>query len=82
MPNTNKVRITPLLGTNLRKAREAKLMTQLALAHAIGYKGSRAGSYISRAEAGIGTPRLSKLVEIAAVLGITIEKLVSGGGGK
>lgn len=77
MPNQSPPTTLP---ANLRKARESKPMTQLALAHAIGYRGARAGSYISRAESGLMMPRVDTLTRIAGVLGVTLEKLINRGG--
>lgn len=74
-------KIISKLGENLRTIREGKSITQLALAHAIGYSGERAGSYISRVESGFMMPRLDTLTRIAGVLEVTLEMLVNGGNG-
>lgn len=65
------------LGGNIRKAREGRQMTQLALAHALGYQGPDAGAYISRIEASIVSPRLSTLMRIAEKLQTNLEALVA-----
>ena len=65
------------IGENIRASREAKTMTQLALAHAIGWKGPDAGAQISRFESGDKEPRISTLQRIAFVLGVTLESLLS-----
>lgn len=64
------------IGENIRTAREAKPMTQLALAHAIGWVGDDAGAQISRFESGAKEPRLSTLRRIAEALGVSLEKLL------
>jgi len=65
------------LGANVLRLRTQKAMTQQALAHAIGHRGSEAGSYISRIERSKYEPRLPRLRKIAAALGVSLEKLVS-----
>lgn len=74
MPATKK---TPkkTLGINIRKAREAFPMTQLALAHAIGLTGDDAGAYISRVESG-QEPRLENLQRIASALNVSLNNLL------
>lgn len=76
MPKKPPVRIKNL-GANIRRAREGKGLTQLALAHAMGYKGSDAGAYISRVEASLVSPRLATLVRIAQHLETNLEALVA-----
>lgn len=63
------------LGTTILKARVAKKLTQLALAHAIGFKGPEAGSYICRVEAGEFSPQLGTLYKLADALGVSLETL-------
>lgn len=53
-------------------------MTQLALAHAIGWKGPDAGAQIARYEAGVNEPRLSTLQRLAEALGVTVGALLKG----
>lgn len=75
------VRVTPSnqqIGKNIREARADKGITQLALAHAIGYNGDDAGAYISRVEAGQQEPRLDTLARIAEALGVTTCSLLPG----
>lgn len=67
------------LGANIRNAREAKPMTQLALAHAIGWVGPDAGAQISRFENGMKEPRFSTLERIAKALGVPLNTLTGRG---
>lgn len=67
----NPVRKPSPLGDAIRAARAARGLTQLALAHAIGYTGDDAGAYICRIEAGQQAPRLEMIQRIASALGIT-----------
>lgn len=64
------------LGTNIRTARTAKGLTQLALAHAIGYLGDDAGAYISRVESNGQAPRIDTLQRIADALGVAVCSLL------
>lgn len=64
------------IGANIRTARLLKPMTQLDLAHAIGWTGADAGAQISRFESGSKEPRISTLQRIAEVLGVTLETLL------
>ena len=64
------------LGTNIRAARTAKGLTQLALAHAIGYLGDDAGAYISRVESNGQAPRIDTLQRIADALGVAVCSLL------
>lgn len=61
---------------NIKTAREAKGLTQLALAHKIGYRGDDAGAYICRLEGGTQEPRLATLRRIAHALGVEVSSLV------
>lgn len=63
------------IGENIIAARTNKGITQLALAHAIGWTGPDAGAQICRYEAGENEPRLSTLLRIADALGVTIDAL-------
>lgn len=65
------------IGANIRAAREAKAVTQLALAHALGWVGPDAGAQISKFETGDKEPRISTLQRIADALGVTISRLMS-----
>lgn len=67
----------PKIGHNVRTARESLSMSQLALAHAMGYKGEDAGAYISRVEADIQQPRISTLQRIARALCVPLEALLA-----
>jgi transcriptional regulator with XRE-family HTH domain len=60
------------LGEAIRRARTTKGLTQLALAHALGYEGDDAGAYISRVESGHQSPRIETLSRIADALGVTV----------
>jgi transcriptional regulator with XRE-family HTH domain len=68
---------SPTLGENIRKARTKANMTQLALAHAIGYTGDDAGAYISRVESNTQAPRIDTLLRIAQALGVTMCSLLT-----
>jgi len=70
------------IGRNIKEARAKKEMTQLALAHAIGYTGDDAGAYISRVEAGSQEPRLDTLSRIAEALGVLVCSLLTPNTGK
>jgi transcriptional regulator with XRE-family HTH domain len=68
----------PRLGDNIKEARQRKGMTQLTLAHAIGYQGSDAGAYISRVESNSQAPRIDTLSRIADALGVAVCSLLPG----
>lgn len=65
-----------LIGENIRAAREAIGLTQLALAHKIGYQGEDAGAHICRLEAGLHEPRVKTLRRIASALRTTVDALL------
>jgi transcriptional regulator with XRE-family HTH domain len=65
------------LGQNIKHARTAKGMTQLVLAHAIGYTGDDAGAYISRVESDTQAPRIDTLLRIAEALQVTMCSLLA-----
>lgn len=65
------------IGQNIRQAREARGITQLALAHLIGWQGEDAGAHISRYESGQKEPRISTLEKIARSLAVTLESLLA-----
>lgn len=65
------------LGSNIRAARTKANLTQLALAHAIGYTGDDAGASVSRWENDEQTPRLDALHRIAAALGVPVCSLLA-----
>ena len=67
------------LGENIKSARVSHGLTQLALAHAIGYTGDDAGAYISRVESGQQAPRLDTLQRIADALGVAVCSLLPQG---
>lgn len=64
------------LGQNVKKYRRKAKWTQLELAHAIGYTGPDAGSYISRIESGAQSPRIEQARKLAKALGVQIGKLI------
>jgi transcriptional regulator with XRE-family HTH domain len=79
-PRTHKEvrgRSQPTLGGNIRQARTKANLTQLALAHAIGYTGDDAGAYISRVESNTQAPRIDTLLRIAEALGVTMCSLLT-----
>lgn len=65
------------IGPNIKRARLAATLTQLALAHAIGLNGDDAGAYISRIESGASEPRLETLTRIAQALKVTIDDILA-----
>lgn len=65
------------LGQNIKAARTKANMTQLALAHAIGYEGDDAGAYISRVESNHQAPRIDTLERIAEALGVPVCSLLA-----
>lgn len=67
--------ISPL-AQNIKDAREAKGLTQLALAHKIGYNGPDAGASICRLESGQQEPRMGTIRKIADALGVSVAHLV------
>ncbi len=71
-----KTRSSTRLGARIRAARLKSKMTQLALAHAIGYKGEDAGAYVSRVETGNQEPRLPVLARLAKALKVNLASLV------
>lgn len=77
------IKMTDLLSARdytspIRRERETRGMTQLALAHAIGCVGADAGAYISRVESGQHQPRLSTLQRMADALDIPVDVLLLG----
>jgi transcriptional regulator with XRE-family HTH domain len=76
-PKRSSKEVSPTLGENIRNARTKANMTQLALAHAIGYQGDDAGAYISRVEANVQAPRIDTLLRIAEALQVTMCSLLT-----
>jgi transcriptional regulator with XRE-family HTH domain len=70
-----KIRLSRL-ARNLRRARRKARLTQLALAHASGYKGRDAGAHICRIESGRQTPQVKTLVRISKALGLSLTELL------
>ena len=60
------------LGKNLRKYRKRAKLTQEALAEKV----DRSNSHIGQIENGRGIPSLNTVVEIANVLGVTVDQLI------
>lgn len=73
---------TRTLGSNIRRIREEAEISQLALAHKMGWQGSNAGAQISRFENGSKEPRFSTLQRIANALGVPVEALTKHRRGK
>jgi len=64
------------IGERIKAARTAKGMTQIELAHAVGFTGDQAGACICRWESGEQEPRLGNLSSVACVLQVPIEYLL------
>lgn len=65
------------IGQAIKHARTKANLTQLALAHAIGYQGDDAGACISRWENNEQAPTLENLSRIANALGVAVCSLLS-----
>lgn len=65
------------LGRNIRAAREAKNLSQVALGVKLGHKKTESNSFISLLEHGKWTPKLTTLRKIARVLGTSLEALLA-----
>lgn len=66
-----------VIGSNIAAARLTTGMTQLALAHALGWRGPDAGAQVSRIESGKVEPKLSTLQRLADALGVTLDSLLA-----
>lgn len=75
MENPSPPTLSPM-AQNIKDARERKGLTQLALAHLLGYRGEDAGAYISRVERGHTVPRIPTLQSIADILKTTVGDLL------
>lgn len=64
------------IGANIKRAREAKKLTQLELGHLMGWSGDDAGAQISRFESGQKQPRITTLQRIAESLAVEIATLL------
>jgi transcriptional regulator with XRE-family HTH domain len=64
------------IGPNIKRLREDAGITQLDLAHKLGFVGPEAGAYISRVESGLVEPRVSTLSRIAKALGASMDDLL------
>ncbi len=67
---------TSPIGDNIRAAREKLDLTQLALAHKIGYVGDDAGAHICRLETGLHEPRVKTLRRLALALKTNVNDLL------
>jgi len=76
MPTKSPPKPPNIIGANIRAAREAKAITQLALGHALGWVGPDAGAQISKFETGDKEPRISTLQRIAEALGVSVSRLM------
>lgn len=65
------------IGQAIKTARTKANLTQLALAHAIGYQGDDAGACISRWENNEQAPTLENLSRIANALGVAVCSLLA-----
>lgn len=65
-----------MIGENIKRTRKRRKLTQLSLAHAIGYKGEDAGAVICRFERGDQEPRIGTLRRIAQALEVPINTLM------
>lgn len=65
------------IGQAIKQARTKANLTQLALAHAIGYQGDDAGACISRWENNEQAPTLENLSRIANALGVAVCSLLA-----
>jgi len=74
--NTATASVPNIIGDNIREAREALNLTQLALAHRIGYRGEDAGAHICRLEAGQHEPRVKTLHRLAKALKTSVSALL------
>lgn len=74
---TKTVTPPPTIGEKILYYRTKAKVTQLRLAHLIGYTGDSAGAYISRLESNTQSPGLETLRKLAKALGVGIEKLIS-----
>lgn len=70
------------IGVNVKKARVAAGLTQNQVAHAMGFAGNDAGSYISRIEGTAYVPGLGNLELLAKVLKTTMAALLQKPRGK
>lgn len=63
------------LGANIRKLRQAKGLTQVQMAEALGV----VQQLITRYEQGVAYPSIQKLIEIGNILGVTPDQLLGIG---
>lgn len=68
--------LPPSLGQKIRRARIKGGLTQLAMARLMGYQSKGAAGQICKLENSHQEPSLRKLLKIANVLGIEMEKLI------
>ncbi len=68
---------TKNLGENIRRAREAMNLSQVAFGVRLGYKKGDANGFISLVESGKRVPKVNTLLKIARVLGTSLEALLA-----
>lgn len=64
------------IGERIKEARTKKGMTQIELAHAVGFTGDQAGACICRWEAGEQEPRFDNIARVAYALEVSIASLL------
>lgn len=74
---TKTVTPPPTIGEKILLLRTKAKLTQLQLAHAIGYTGDSAGAYISRLESNTQSPGLETLRKLAKALKVPVGQLIS-----
>lgn len=75
------------IGPNIKRLREGRGLTQLALGLAVGWTGAEAGAHVSRIESGEVEPRMDTLARLASALDAGLIDLIEapekrGGKGK
>lgn len=77
MPAKTPLKPIASVADNIRRYRLKAQKTQLELAHAIGFVGDDAGSYICRVENGKPQPSVATLRKIAVALKCRVSDLIS-----
>jgi len=70
------------VGQNIKNVREAKGISQRALAVSLGMRYPGAQAVICRWETGVYEPRWKSVKAVAVALGVKVEKLMKEGGKK
>jgi transcriptional regulator with XRE-family HTH domain len=65
-----------MLGETIHRLRKARGLTQLKLAHEIGWQGLNAGASVCRIERGQQVPKLETLRRMARVLGVSVGEIL------